>query len=454
MHLPGVETFVGILDPEPNLFLEQFSLVEAQREHHALADDFREALGDDDAVHYLHDDLASNGEMDALLSSRVQFDLSDLDPQNELSEQDKLWTRLHGLSPHTQLQAVASNAKVVRHRAEDNGDFEGTNPTRCDTSSVTLSQPLTNMYFQRDPHFVTRKGVVLCSMKQTTRQPEVDIARASWQALDGEYDVEIVADLSRVDTHDVSEYVPERDDIQSTDVTIEGGDFIPAGDFALLGTSAKISEGDTYPELGVTAEDTELVHRTTYAAGHKLLVEDAFGTDEVALVRAPFEAAQKRSEDSEVDMDIMHLDTWFNFADEDLVVAHQELVDNTVVDVYERTDGGDECPYELTRPDVNFGEYIREKGFEVVDAVELIDPDHEDADAALKAVTNFLTLGPRKILPVRFDESDDGVMVPFITELREEYDVEIVPDGEGRKIKNLRAGYGAIHCMTTPIRRV
>ncbi|SFC61993.1 arginine deiminase [Halobiforma haloterrestris] len=456
MHLPGTETFVGIMDPEPNLFLDDFSLVEAQQEHLSLSRDLEEALPVDDPIHYLHDDLANGGGMSALLSSRVDFDLSELEEEVRVNRRDELWSRLHELNPHTQMQAVLSNAKVIRHRADAEEDVPGSNPDRWDTTSVQLEQPLTNMYFQRDQQFVTKNGVVLCSMKEDTRKPEVDIARASWKALDGnQFDVDIVADMSQVHEHDVTEYVPERDDIQSTEVLVEGGDFYPAGEFSLLGVSAKVPEGTAYPEHDIAEDDTEYVHRTSYAAGHRLLMDDAFGTSEVGLVRAPFEAAQENKDDDngEVEMDIMHLDTWFNFVDEDLAVAHKELVDNTTLDVYRRVED-EEKPYVLDRPDVNFGDYLREKGFEIVDVYDYVDPDHPDVDTALKAITNFLTLGPRKILPVRFSEDDDCVMRQFVTGLQEDYDVTVVPDGEGRKIINLRAGYGAIHCMTTPLRRV
>ena len=454
LHRPGLETYVGTLDPDPNLFLDQFSLLKAQKEHESLVGDLRESLDFEDSVHYLHEDLDNKEAMDVLLSSRVDFDLSEVNEDTRLSQQDALWSRIHGLDPHSKLQAIATNATVKRNVPE-NGDqgFNGSNPARRLTTSVTLEKPLSNLYFQRDSQFVSQAGVVLCSMRKNTRQPEIEIARAAWEALDGEFDVDIVADLSRVQEHDVTEHVPERDDIESTDVYVEGGDYMPAGDFSLLGVSADVSDV-TYPTCGVEEEDTELVLRTTYAAGHRLLMDGGFGAPEVGLVRAPYRAARERAGSGEADMDIMHLDTWFNFVDDDLVVAHEELVDNTTLDIYERT-GEEGHPYELARPNVNFGSYIRdEKGFEIADAVSLVDHEHEDANAALKAITNFLTLGPRKILPVRFEHSDDDVMTRFIERMKDDYGVEVVPDGEGRKIKNLRGGYGAVHCMTTPIRRV
>ncbi len=453
VHLPGVETFVGILDPEPNLFLDEFSLVDAQREHLNLVDVIESSLEADDSVHFLHDDLAHDRRMDGLLSARVSFDLSELEADEQVTELDSLWTRLHQLQPHTQLQAIASNARVKRHRGEvDEGELAAdSSRIRWDTTSVELSEPLTNLYFQRDPQFVTREGVVLCRMKEPTRRPEVGIAKVAWEAISGTFDVNIVADMRSVTAHDVTAFVPERSDIQSKDIVVEGGDFLPAGEFALLGVSAKIPDGIAHPEFGITADDTEFVIRTSYAAGHKLLMQDVFGTPEVGLVRAPFEAARERSTDSDIDMGIMHLDTWFNFIDDDLVVAHRALVDNTTVDIYQHT-GEEGRPYELTHADVNFGTYIRDKGFEIVDTVEHIDLSHELAVDVLKGITNFLTVGPRRIIPVRFEPGDEHVTAGFMEVLQEEYDVEIVPEGEGCYIPNLREGYGSIHCMTTPIR--
>lgn len=453
VHLPGVETFVGILDPEPNLFLDEFSLVDAQREHERLVEVIDTSLASNGVVHHLHDDLAHDRRMDGLLSARVHFDLSELDPDEQLGELDALWTRLHHLEPHTQLQAIACNAELKRHRAAvDEGETPlGSSRVRWDTTSVTLSEPLTNLYFQRDMQFVTRKGVVLCRMKEPTRRPEVGIAKVAWQAIDGMFEVDIVGDAREMETNEVSKFESGLDGIQSAEIVVEGGDFLPAGDFSLLGVSAKITEGTSYPEFNIAETDTEFVIRTSYAAGHRLLMDDVFGTDEVGLVRAPFEAARERSSDRDLDMGIMHLDTWFNFVDEDLVVAHRALVDNTTVDVYHRT--GDEArPYELGRADVNFGAYIREKGFEIVDTVEHIDLSHDLAVDVLKGITNFLTVGPRRILLVRFEPDDDHITREFTEVLRQEYDVEVLPDDEGLYIPNLREGYGSIHCMTTPIR--
>ena len=447
VHQPGVETFVGILDPDPNLFLDEFTLGGARHEHRRLVEDLDDQLQGDDPVHYLHEDLDQGGRMDSLLSSRVSYVVED----DDFHRPDGLWSRLHDMNAYTQLQAIASNAGITRRAVDDDSQgMASSNSDRDYISRLTIDRPLSNLYFQRDQQLVTQRGVVMCSMKDRTRRPEVSIARAAWEALD-EYDVDIVADMSQVEEHDVTKYVPEREDVQVTDVFVEGGDFVPAGSFSLLGVSAKISDGTAYPEYSIETDDTERVHRTTYAAGHKLLMENAFGAPEVGLVRAPFEAARESSADGEVDMDIMHLDTWFNLIDDDLAVAHEHLLD-TEVDVYRATDG--EEPYEPVRLDASFREYIcDEHGFEVVDVAETVDPEDPRSDDALKVITNFMTLGPRKIMLVRFEDEADGVMARFVETMREEYDVEVVPDGTGQVIDNLRAGYGAIHCMTTPIRR-
>lgn len=477
VHEPGFETFAGTLDAEANLFLEQFALFEARAEHERLADEL-ERHGVD--VHHLHEDLDRTGAMDQLLSSRVSFDLSEVAEEVRSEKRDQLRSKLRDSSAYDKLQAVAINATVVRHRPED-GTVEGPNPGRYYAGGLRVERPLSNLYFQRDQQFVTERGVVVCSMNKNTRRPEVEVVRATWNGLGADLpgeaeggDLEkdpdtgiVVADMSTVDEHEVSDRIAEHAGVQSKEVHVEGGDFVPAGDFALLGVSAKISAGEEYPEYGIAAEDTEYPFRTTYTAGHKLLTEDVFGTEEVALVRAPFEAAQNSGEYAEeIDMATMHLDTWFNLVDEDLAVAHGPLLE-TEVDVYRAVqEGNGRRTYELTNLEagersgdqLKFGEYIRdERGFEVVDVVEHIDEDDPAAVKALKAVTNFLTLGPRTVLPIRIAGEDgeefEGVLADFVGTLREDHDVEIVPDGEGLAMENLRSGYGGVRCLTTPIRR-
>jgi arginine deiminase len=113
---------------------------------------------------------------------------------------------------------------------------------------------------------------------------------------------------------------------------LEGGDYLPAGEFGLFGVSADRPDG-------------ERLVRTSRAAARELLAADAVGHPEVGLVRAPL-AADRRSRarhaggDREAGMEIMHLDTWLNLAGHDLAVGRRPLVEAATVEVFLRDGEG------------------------------------------------------------------------------------------------------------------
>lgn len=416
VHKPGCETFVGAVDPVPNLFRSQSSVANAQREHERLVE-VLEANGV--TVHHLCDDLAEGTTLDALLASRVRIDCSDLPRDRRTATRDSMWNELLSLPPYEKLQLVGSNATLYRHRngSGKTGDHEFS-VGRFDTTSIRFRQPLSNLYFQRDQQIVTDDGPVIGSFRNETRDAETGIAVKGWEAIGG----------SPRPHNGLVEF------FQPTDQTLEGGDFIPAGEFALLGISA--FEGET-----------EIPIRTTRGAGRTLLEADVMSYDEVGLVHAPRtadaeEQARKTNgaETAETDMEVMHLDTWFNIADEGVAVARKHLVDNTDVEVYGRTGTG----YEHLRT-IGFGEYLSEKDYRIIDV-----PFDERAVG-----TNFLTLDAGKILPIHYPD-EDGEYDPACNELIETMRAEgldVVPDGVGIPLEHLRAGYGGVHCVTTPLRR-
>jgi arginine deiminase len=418
VHKPGCETFVGGIDPVPNLFRNQTSVDKAQREHERLVETL-ETNGV--TVHHLCDDLAKSDTLDALLASRVRVDCTDLPPDRRATTRDSMWNELLALPPYEKLQLIGSNATLSRHRNGRLGTGEGHELSiqRSDTTSIRFRRPLSNLYFQRDQQILTDEGPVIGSFRSETREAETGIAVKGWEAIGGN---------PRPHDGDV-------EFLRSTGQTLEGGDFIPAGEFALLGVSA--FEGDT-----------EIPIRTTHGAGRTLLEADVMSYDEVGLVHAPREAdadeqarKRERTEAVEPEMEVMHLDTWFNIADEGIAVARKHLVENTDVEVYGKTSTG----YEHLHT-VGFGEYLAEKDYHVIDV-----PFDERAVG-----TNFLTLDAGTIFPIHYPGAD-GEYDPSRNELIEtmrNHGLDIVPDGVGLPLENLRAGYGGVHCVTTPLRRV
>ncbi len=407
VHKPGMETFLGTLAPEPNLFLDSFDIGAAQQEHDEMVEVLNDFLGEDN-VHHIHDDLADGPLRDMVRGDvphgGVNIDTAMLDSPGETY--GEMWDDIDGRSSYEQLQALLVNPDIRRTPAPSRpGD------DRADDVTYTMENPITNLFFQRDQQFLGDRGPVMGKMAKQVRQPEVAIAQAAWEGIGAD-----------------PVYAVQGDD------TLEGGEFIPAGDVALIGVDPA---GDAEPL------------RTTYGAAEQVLENGAVGYPEVGLVRAPVAEEERlkaahNDGDTEADMHIMHLDTWFNVAAHDVAVMDEDLARNTTVDVYRMTEDGD---YVQDRTET-FHDYVTgEMDMEVV---------HAGYEARPEAA-NFLTLDDGVVLPIyRTDDSgayDADDPANAVIEEMQDIGIEVVPDGRGLDLDNLTNGYGGVHCMTTPLDR-
>lgn len=376
VHTPGLELWSGALDPEANLFEVPVAPERARHEHERLIETYESAGVE---VHTLADDLATAGVLDDLVREYVTI------PED--AEVD-LEATLSALGPHEKLGLVLSRAGLERH------------PDAA--SSVHVERPISNIYFQRDTTILGDKGPILCSMAKPVRQPEIPIVRQAWEG--------IGADV----VHD------------ATVGPIEGGEFMPLGEFALLGVSAVV-------------DGEEEVLRTSYDAGRSLLEEGAVGFDEFGLVRAPLEREREIRSGRGGESRLMHLLGWFNVAAEGLAVAFEELAEAATVDVYERGGGG----YRKTRSPTLL-EYLDEKGYDVI-----------GADWTERWPTNFVAVDDGEIVPL-YEPDEDGEYRPEnnpTIEALKDRGVTVLPDGEGLPTGALTNGAGGFHCMTTPVSR-
>lgn len=315
---PDIETLFGILETNSANFLEPFDLAEARWEHTrfrralerngATVIDLREAL--------TFGCIAENGEpIDggnlarlrerALASVRYEYDDAiSVEERREL-EQNKRVTieRLH--------PSVLADLVLLRPVIEIRP-----NPGALDATSRYLStyrvDPANNQYFMRDPLITTRLGIVIGRFSLDVRRVENDNVEFALEQLG-------IRPLYRVQA-------PGR---------LEGGDFMPAGDFVLQGQGL-LSDEDGVGQL--------LEHRV-------------YGYVEVAVVKDP------RSE-----MDEMHLDTYFSLLSPHLAVLCEDRVggdQEPVVDVYRPEGTEREFQYRLVRR-CSFTEYLRQKGIEII----------------------------------------------------------------------------------------
>ncbi|MBQ4508772.1 MAG: sodium-dependent transporter [Paludibacteraceae bacterium] len=248
--------------------------------------------------------------------------------------------------------------------------------------------PLSNLYFLRDQSISTPRGVVLGRMNSLQRANEVEVVRMCYAHLG----------------------IQPAYEIKGENAFLEGGDYFPFGTMSLIGCGM----------------------RTTQEAINQLMEQDLFGHDTVVVVRDNFRWQAQ-----------MHLDTYFNIIDRDLVTMCSNRYDAkagdkefVTCDIYvrDRTQRNAETgTYVLAKQGLGFRQWLEERG------VSIITISQQDAD---HYANNFLTIAPRHICAIQgqsmqFAEAlrDNGVMVDWIP------------------AENLIRGYGAAHCMTQVIRR-
>lgn len=404
VHTPGPELLSGSLDPEASLFPAPVPPERARREHRRMIEVF-ESEGVE--VHQIADDLAAGDALDSLVREAVTDGRSAGGKQATAADVDAI---LDTFDAREKLGIVLSRIQLLGRDSETGemgetveADYWG-RPEESTVTSLRFDRPISNMYFQRDHNLLGDRGPIVANMYEAARQPEIPLVRSAWEGIGAEV------------AHQV------------TDEPIEGGDFVPAGDFALVGTSALVN-------------GEERILRTSYAAGEQLLEARAIGYDEVGLVRAPLEAGQAMAEKHGTGTRVLHLDGWFNIPAEGLAVTRKRLAAAAEVDIYERRNGG-----YRKRETTTLLEYVEGKGY------DLIHPDWLE-----RWPTNFLTIEDGKVLAIyRDDENGTGEYRPernHTIETLKDRGVEVVPDGTGILPTALIKGGGGVHCMTTPLSR-
>jgi arginine deiminase len=238
--------------------------------------------------------------------------------------------------------------------------------------------PANNLFYMRDPLMTTTAGCVIGRLRLDVRRIENDIVSHALEQLG-------IAPVYRVRPPGF----------------LEGGDFIPCGDFVLQGQGL-LSNADGVGQC--------LDHRV-------------YGFVEVGVVRDP-----------RAQMDEMHLDTFFAVFDRDLcALCDDRLGDQQpIVDVYAPDGAPDQFTYKKIRT-VGFLAYLEEKGMQVL---TLSKKEQENY------APNGLLLGPRDFLGVsragpdyEWRLNERGVKTRFLG-----FDA-------------LTCGYGGPHCMSQAIRR-
>jgi arginine deiminase len=246
--------------------------------------------------------------------------------------------------------------------------------------------PIANHYFQRDPMITTDKGAVVGRMTNEVRKKENDLA-------------EIILDL--IGAKPI--YIVQEPG------NLEGGDYIPAEEFALLGEGL----------------------RTNMHAINQLLENNVFDFPEIAIVHDPYKQ-----------QDEMHLDTYFEFIGEKKAFIVEDRITTKenkpnpskvpFVTLYKQNQDKSYSQY-TENGELSFQSYLESKNIELVPLPK---------EMQLNYGNNILTISPNKIIAVKNVAETYPSLLSQNNVLFTEVDLE-----------NISKGYGGPHCMTQVLRR-
>lgn len=373
MHTPGEELFNGVIHPMAGLFEKYFDVDAAAEEHR----NYIRLLQNNGIIVYNVVDILGKMNVDTLRHLAEQFLVYDV---SEVADRD---TAACGqMYKHNILSAMTRKdlircimaQPIVKLRSVDNN---------TGVEADYVQHPTMNLYFTRDQSITTPCGHIICKMNSSQRSAETHIIRSCYNYLGVKPVLEI-----------------------SGKGRLEGGDYIPAGTFSLIGCGM----------------------RTNMEAIRQIMEADAFGHDTVVVVH-----------DHKLWQMQMHLDTYFNIMDKNLCTmvasrlnARPGQPEYVTADIYVRRP--DTKAYHLQSSNVSFVDFLQRHGFQIIQINE--------ADE-LHYANNYLTIAPRHIMMV------GGQSEELARELKK-HDVEV----EWVPLENLIDGYGAAHCMTQVLQRV
>ena len=379
MHEPTDELFLGVIHPDAALFSDYFDIELAAKEHEA----YRKALEKVGAKVLtvreilLEGTLTKEGrpiegkelsELRAFASKFLTYNTSKIPEEAKAQERYKRMI-IDRANPKDLVKMIMLQPEIVLNYTESNTGFAAT----------YIQRPIMNIFFMRDQMISTAKGIVIGRMNSAQRQLECEIAEFC---------------LNKIG-------FPPIYHITGENAYLEGGDFLPFGDYAFIGNGL----------------------RTTQEAIDQLMENDLLGCNKVVVVKDVWDEQEQ-----------MHLDTYFNIIDRDLCTLSEDRYlaaksdsQYLKIDIWERENANE--PYRKAFSDISFVDFIEDELKMKVIPIQRADE--------LTYANNFLTVAPRKIMAVAGQsvELQDAFKTNFV-------DVTWVP------LSNLTKGYGAAHCMT------
>ncbi len=416
MHKPGIEMFMGLLDPEASLYERAFNRYKARSEHDTLQRALKEEFGV--AVQRLDRTLLDIAEKDEeVKSSLITMALDVLQFDGTETEVNEAKAQLKG---NLELYDMNHFIDILLLRPEVH--LKSAKGASAMHMKITSHDPLSNLYFMRDQQATTDRGIFMSRMSKPQRRNEPVVTKLAWKAMN----------------------LPLAGEARGN-ATLEGGDFIPMKDFALLGN------GDRTNKEGV-----------------KQMLESGLGFDEVAVVHQPLHPLIPGDQpDPMIDM---HLDTYFNVASSSTIIGSELLLKNAKVELYYREESG---TYKNSGNNTNLHDYIKSKGFNIVSLSTLEQMAYSSNFLCIRDGTILAVDSARIMKSVVNDlvykaEENPSRYSTLLNEVKKEYSqftgtggvfpykkemYENGIDAYVLNLENITGGYGGAHCMTAAIER-
>lgn len=382
MHEPTDELFPGVIHPAAALFSDYFDVDKAAKEHANYRAELKRFGAKVLTVReiLLQGTIDDKGDpieghpLDDLRSFAADYLVYNTDSIPDAAEEQQLYKQ--------EIIRRANPKDLVRMIMLRPEIVLTRTETNTHLAATYIERPIMNIFFMRDQMIATARGVVIGRMHSPQREAECKITEFC---------------LNKIGMRPLHKIAGEG-------AYLEGGDFLPFGNTAFIGCGL----------------------RSTQEAIDQLMDHDLLGCDTLVVVK-----------DRWMNQVQMHLDTYFNIIDRDLVTLSQERYKADVgderylsVDIYARF--GD--MYRKVAESESFVNYLEHHL-----NVKIIPISPEDE---MSYANNFLTVAPRRIMAVagqskalREELHRNGVKVTWIP------------------LDNLTKGYGAAHCMTQVLGR-
>jgi arginine deiminase len=384
VHEPGPELLSALLWPKESSFEKSFDSRTAVLEHRQFCE---ELTSRGITVHRLTELLASFGNLKDLAARHVKRVGRSLPTANDAA------SILENLCPDDLVRILLERPTV---------EVDPSAPS----SPVLHSRPLSNLYFMRDQMITTDRGVVLGRFKRPVRQPEREIVRAALEALG-------VAPIFEIDPPGI----------------LEGGDFMPFGEWALIGIGAR-SNQDAVEQLCTLPGANSL--------GYKYL----------AVVNDPEKDPLWQQQE-------MHLDTYFAIVGSDTCLVEITRIGDAQgmgqvpssfpslgadrvpsVDIYQKAVSGE---YSLAFTEPDFGKFLRvQLGMKTI--VPLFMEDQ------IEYGCNVLCTAPNTLIGSYSQEQASTSPMQLLNYRRALKIAHL--DASLIDFTHIRRGYGSNHCMT------